>query len=265
MKKFFAYIILALSISGCKFDQPPVPSSITNTDHYVHGYWIFDDVDIEVGSSGHLQNGYNMPLLKIKPSESAYLVSYLSVDDRLEEYYALCRRYNDFSYDPFGGYKYTENEYYFVNYPLRIFSSFDFSSIDIVSDKDFDETHPAGVSLADIVMLSTFWGRPELDHYYHSKTRGSFYNGSWFYEGFSYGQLLFERLDALTSYELSLIGMQSSSANEDNYESRSRETFCIGALTFADAPTQEMEHTFTVTLTTVDGAELTAEAYVRWD
>ncbi len=263
MKKFFTYIILALLIS-CYRRMHDVPPVFANTDHFVHGYWIFDDIDIDVKIHASIQDGYNPPCLRIKPSESAYLVSYLSTGDQLEEYYALCRRYNDFGYDPFGGYK--PRDYVFVNRPLHVFSSIDFVSIDIVSNMDFDETHPAGTSLADITMLSTFWGRPILDgNTSPDIIKFEPYNGAAF-ANWTYGYRRYKRLDALTPYELSVIGMQSSlSTTDEYYEDHYREDFCIGAITFAKAPTQGFEHTFTVTLTAVDGREFKAQAYARWN
>lgn len=244
---------------GCKSDQPPIPIPTADTDHYVHGYWIYDNIDLEahIGAMGGGKDGYYAPVLKIKLPESAYIVSYLSAGNMLEEYLALCRKYDDFGYPLLNGYK-------IVNRPINVFSGIEFSSVDIVSDTDFDEEHPAGTSLADIAMLSTWWGMPYLDRHNKRNTRGPYADGSWFEEGLQIGMQLFERLCDLTPYHLSVIGMQDINSSDEYWQVNYKRNFCVGAITFSQVPTCGLKHTFTVTMTTVGGRKFEAQAKVTW-
>lgn len=157
------------------------------------------------------------------------------------------------------------NYYYvkFVNRPMNVFSGIEFSSIDMVSDMDFDEEHPAGTSLADIAMLSTYWGRPELDRYYRPD-KGSSANCSYYPESAQAGIRLFRSPDALTPDNLSLIGMQGINSSDTYYEVVYKQQFYIGAITFSQMPTCGLKHTFTVTMTTVDGRKFESQVYAYW-
>lgn len=260
MKRLLIYFAIILSISGCKSDQPPIPPTVTDTDHFVHGYWIYDDIELEVDIDGSSYNdGYMYPELRIKLPESAYMVSYLSVGDMLDEYLALCRKYDDFGIDPFyGG---SRDNFSVVNRPTHVFSGVDFSSIDVVSNNDFDEKHHAGTSLADIAMFTTTSGRHQLDtNTARPKTKSS-YDGCWQFGG---QELLYERLDALTPYHLSVIGMQDINSSDEYFEVNYKRNFCVGAITFSQVPTCGLKHTFTVTMTTVDGRKFEAQVYAYW-
>ena len=52
---------------------------------------------------------------------------------------------------------------YIDSRPERIFSGISFRSVDLVCDKDFDEQHPAGTSLADISQLHSKSAMPLFD------------------------------------------------------------------------------------------------------
>lgn len=264
MKRLLIYFAIILSISGCKCGERPELVTVTDTDHFVHGYWIYDDIELEarIGVMGGDKDGYYAPVLKIKLPESAYMVSYLSVGDMLEEYLALCRKYDDFGVDPFyGG---SRDGFAVVNRPINVFSGIEFSSVDIVSNTDFDEEHPAGTSLADIAMLSTWWGMPYLDRHNKQNTRGPYADGSWFEEGLQTGMQLFERLCDLTPYHLSVIGMQDINSSDEYWQVNYKRNFCVGAITFSQVPTCGLKHTFTVTMTTVDGRKFEAQVYAYW-
>ncbi len=98
-------------------------------------------LDLPAGDKGALAIGI---------PESAYYVWFASVRKKRELYLDLCRKYDDFDYKEIMD---MPSTIYIDSRPERIFSGISFRSVDLVCDKDFDEQHPAGTSLADISQL----------------------------------------------------------------------------------------------------------------
>lgn len=242
-----------------------MPGTFVDTDHYVHGYWIFDDIELKTDAINIKNSNItdSTPLLKIKLPESAYMVSFISTGELLEMYYDFCRKYDDFGRDPFEGYTYAEGQYEYVHCPMRVFSGVDFSSIDVVSDKDIDEDHPAGTSLADIAVFSTRCARYHLENK-KARSAADYTEDEVQWFPMSEGRFISRRFDKLTLEQLSVIGIQTYYSEEEGAEKLYREDFILGGITFMCAPDKLLYNTLTVTMTTVDGRKFEAQAKVTW-
>jgi len=103
---------------------------------YVVGFYDFNTVWLELTEKG------NIALYWCDATE---IVTFQSEGKESERYDLLCTKYNDLSY-----YKKTR---YIVNIGCREYASNEITSIDVVSNVDFDVEHPAGSSLSDVVRL----------------------------------------------------------------------------------------------------------------
>ncbi len=157
-------------------------------------------------------------------SEYLDLGNYQSTGALKESYDALCQKHNDMTYnrefvtrDGFG--------------PHRTMSlGIDFTSIDIVSDADFDEDHRAGESLADITGFWCVSYRPYIDSNYTLDVPNT-----------NLGKVstIRESLTYITpGNKLSLLEARYSN---------------MVTLFFQSLPTLSKSHTFTVTMTADDG------------
>jgi hypothetical protein len=148
------------------------------------------------------------------------LGGYGSTGTQKEVYDALCEKNNDMTYLRdfviFDGYRPFQTSCIGV----------DFLSIDITSDSPFDEEHPAGVSLGDIVTFSSSSLKPYIDSgYTFTRDNGSVYHS------------IRKHLNELSQEDLILLGQPPH----------------IGILLFDSEPTLSKTHTFTVTMTADDG------------
>lgn len=105
-----------------------------------------------------------------------------------------------------------------------------YAGIKIVSDADFDENHPAGSSLADIIMClyGTYW--PYIQSNYLDTPDNSH----------AKSVDVLKRINELTVEDLTLI--------------RTTDKFYF-YLYFLNTPTLATQHNFTITMTTVEGEE----------
>ena len=155
-----------------------------------------------------------------KPSEEQY-----------NKYVELCNKHEDYGYTHQVRYlifkdKNTNNgQGYIPNYTYWDITPI---LIDVVSNADYDETHPAGTSLNDITLFTTFSPYPFIKNGYTGK---EFVKNK-------------KTLDKYTQDDFKLVfclddvSTFSEDLDRDNY----------GALTFAKEPTKSKEHTFTVTI-----------------
>lgn len=105
-----------------------------------------------------------------------------------------------------------------------------YAGIQIVSDADFDENHPAGSSLADIIMClyGTYW--PYIQSNYLDTPDNSH----------AKSVDVLKRINELTVEDLTLI--------------RTTDKFCF-ELYILNTPTLATQHNLTITMTTVEGEE----------
>ena len=143
------------------------------------------------------------------------------------------------------------------------FTDKDFRSIEVVSDTDFDEAHPAGTRLDDVMMFCS--ASPWRFIRSHYVEQGE-WNAGVPAEVYRYfGTVLpydtewkscyhpvYGKVSELTADDLTLLGGDDGG----------RRMGMIGVLTFLARPDRAATHTLTVTLTSVDGERYSACAAV---
>ena len=168
-----------------------------------------------------------------------------------KKYDQLCIKHNDISY----------NQYHvFMGKPPRdeetvAYFACDFTEITVTADKDFDETHPAGTDLSDIVRFMSWSpykyilsGYSKYYHYDKSDVSTTFdsmmrryMNKECFYEKMEYYPID-KPLKDLTAEDLILVGYKALST--------------LGMLYFDKLPTGEGEYEVAVTIRTDDNRNL---------
>lgn len=154
--------------------------------------------------------------------------TYTPTDEQYNKYIELCNKHKDYGYThkikvlPFkgedSGCGYVSGYTYWDITPV---------SIDVISNADFDENHPAGARLNDIVLFTTFSPYPFIKNGYTGK---EFVKNK-------------KTLDQYTQDDFKLIFCVAeapiySYIDEDNF----------GCLSFTTEPTVNKEHTLTITI-----------------
>ncbi len=212
MKRIVLFILVVFSLISCKKETVFLRS-------YVTRYIGVDEImlkesDLNSGYINILYKGYN-------------LGNYYDTGKLKESYDALCEKHNDMTYNR----EVTlivGDEYYTPCIGA------DFTSIDVVSNSDYDEVHLAESSLGDIVLFMSQSLKPFIDSNYTSQCEYNIYCAS------PVENLLTE----LTPDQLTMLGEFGYSA--------------IGSLKFTTQPTLSKTHKFTVTMTADDGRVFTA-------
>lgn len=160
------------------------------------------------------------------------LGNYKSTGALKESYDALCEKHNDMTF-------LRETVTWGPSGPREVYLlGVDFLSIDITSDSDFDDEHPAGSSLGDIVKLNSYSLKPYIDSGYKLLAP----NGTVYHP-------VYEFVSELTPEQLILLGQRDY----------------IGSLRFETQPTLSKTHKFTVTMIADDGREFTASIDMEFD
>lgn len=211
MKRIILLLITALSLGSCDSARKAFLRS------YVMEYYDAESIEL----LGWPQNKE----MRIMFTNYKTIGNYESTGAERKAYDALCEKHNDMTYNR--------------NFPVwdhgRIVTSslgIDFVSIEIVSDADFDDLHPVGESLGDIVRFSSYSLRPYVDSGYTLEANANLY-------GFTViGGLLSEisSNNTLTLLGRPWIGEQAELE-----------------LWLESDPTLSKTHTFTVTMTADDG------------
>lgn len=228
MKKTFFIPILAIAFSLCSCERKPDEGGGGDPVYlylrsYIMTYYDFEALELTLSMDGEIIiNEYpNEGVDGVLGSRNKWLGSYNSTGAMKVAYDALCEKHNDMEYnrdfvvfDGFGPHH---------TYGLGV----DFTSIDIVSNADFDDEHPAGSSLGNIVAFRSLSLKPFIDSNYtiegDTPERYTVIQG-----------LLFE----LTPEQLVLLGRRYGD---------------LATLSFEKEPTLSKTHTFTVTMTADDG------------
>jgi hypothetical protein len=139
-------------------------------------------------------------------------------------YETLCEKYGDTSFN--------RTVKLYTSNPFRpTAQAYSFVSINIVSNTDYDESHLAGTSLNDLVMINYKTFKPFID---------SGYNG---YEGLNdyqqYSTAVQKTVSEIETNDLMLLNAMKSSLND----------YSIAFLAFEETPTLSKEHLITVTCT----------------
>lgn len=177
-----------------------------------------------------------------------------------EVYDSLCRKHNDLHYNQYRSFPKEVNDYSSVTYNCR-----DFLSIEVVCDKDFDEQHPAGASLCDIVRFMSWspykYIASGYSKYYNynawtlseafKELMPIYFSDEWFQESTSATCYPIDKMAKdLTPSDLILLG--------HNYPG------FLGMLYFENGPRQPGEYTITVTLNCDDGYVISNSAKMRF-
>lgn len=137
----FCGAVIALGLlTGCDvYEWVKSPS-------YVDCYVNLESINLSVESSDHqcirITHGTDFPLI-------AYGLRSKGASEK-EKYDQLCKKHNDLSYN-----KYRSLSKH-VEYDSVTYAEYDFTEITVTSDKDYDEAHPAGESLSDIVRFMSW-------------------------------------------------------------------------------------------------------------
>ena len=155
-------ITLAFMVSGCD------PETLKKCRSYVGGY--IELKEIELGSKdSEPHEGYDLELSRCimiyhKSILPEMFYSMESTGKDGEVYDQLCIKHSDMSYNKI-------RSIGLVIDSTPVYIDCDFLSIDIWSDVDFDESHPAGRSLADIVRFMSWspykYIKSGYSEYYH--------------------------------------------------------------------------------------------------
>lgn len=101
---------------------------------YITKYKLYEDIELDTTMAGNIV---------IRGHKITEHYSYDSDGNNRERYDELCKLHNDISYN-------TKRSY--MASPLwGVCSAVDFKSISVISDSDFDDAHPKGTTLNDIV------------------------------------------------------------------------------------------------------------------
>lgn len=167
----------------------------------------------------------------------------------LDEYDRLCHKHNDLSYNKYRSFHASNAS------EGAVYNDKDFESIEVFSDKDFDELHPAGASLADIVRFVSWSpsryigsGYSEFYHYDPSFLSGTFQSVM---RTYCTGETFSPQTDA-TCYPIDkmLVGL-----NPDDLILLGQDSpWLIGVLCFEARPSESERYKITVRMTTDSGA-----------
>lgn len=179
---------------------------------------------------------------------------YCHVGANLEKFKELAERHGDLNYK--GGFHYGKYDFYYISDELsgssdskpEVLLSKDFEAVNIVADKDWDDTHPAGASLNDLFEFS-------VDNCYKYIENG--YTGVQEYKE-----------EDVFPGALPLIYRYAARISKPVAELQSGDMWCLYGyyiITFSlpaavEYPQSDEEFVFTVTLTTYEGEEIVLEA-----
>ncbi len=148
---------------------------------------------------------------------------YTDTGEKKEQYDAFCEKYGDMTY----------NRKVFVYYgEISSFQMYSFVSVEITSDADYDDLHPAGSSLADLFIFDATSAKPFVDSGYEM------HEYVWFGDGKIHKTPyypIYKKVSDVIPYDFLMLSSGSTGAG--------------GHLHFESLPTLSQTHTFTVTFT----------------
>lgn len=233
---------------GCDVYQP------TKCRSYVGGYVQMNAIDIwqEKGMPSYL-----IVHLKEEPPVKTYHMCSTGKD--AEIYTRLCTKHEDMTYNKVRsiGPAIEDSTPFFVDC--------DFTSIEVFADKDFNEEHPAGSNLGDIVRFMSWSpikyiksGYSELHIYNPEELSSAFYPimREYFMENY------FQRGALSTCYPIDKLICDTDS--DDLVLLGHDAPGFLGALYFEMSPDDEKEFVITVTFNTDDGKSLSATTMMKF-
>lgn len=204
MKKTIVHVLALLFIcSSCSSDKQEDGHWV---QHYIATYAAGEYILLPL----HEHKGFALTLDKTKFISSPDKYPGIKADRYLE----IAERNGDMSYNRFADYAWEFRTAYADN----------FASMHLTSDKEWDQAHPAGSSLDDLIWV-----------------KGACY-GPFIRNGYTGDEILYidKTLDQIGSDELSVVCDRGTYRNPDFY--------------FLSVPLTDEEHTLTLTITTTEGA-----------
>lgn len=277
MKKVLFALFAMVAAVSCNTGELPPPriASFVDIEHRVHGYWLFDGIEMWEPGSSVLESGIYVPRVHIGMSKPECLAAFNSEGEVFERYIERCDRFGDWGCDYYSYYsnllaKGAIDGIKIVDYPYVIYSGVEFVKIDVTCESDFDTDHPAGASLSDIMVLATFTHRPIIDGLDGKTCYDPVPDSEWDprlkpvdrpFVDIQPGYLVYKRLDRLTEYDLSMIG---------EWEYRSMDTssvkrYYLGKMYFLRIPDKLGAYKFRISFVTSDGREMVMHPTYQWE
>ena len=226
MKRLILLSISAMLLStGCDVSKTRLFKS------YITEYSYNKNIELKITNKG------NIAIYRKYTSEDDHIktASYYSKSkgEEKKRYDELCKIHNDLSYN--------KKRSYIVVPIWGICSAIDFREIDVISDKDFDSEHPAGMSLKDIVRFVSVSPKKFIDSGY-KETFNWEKNEPNFFAKDSMIPTMFQP----ESWNYFPINGLLKDIGTDEMQMLPEDTH--GILFFDKEPTAEKEHTLTVTI-----------------
>ena len=220
-------LLLLLGMVSC------TPVKTTTFESYILVYRSIIGEDII--SFKHEENG----IIRFYIDDESRTYSYFSSNsEKKEKYLELCKKNNDISFNKkltYAGYPHWGGEYLAES----------ITSIEIISDNDFDDKHPAGTSLADIVKFNAYTAKPFIDSGY----KGDVYQ----YNG-----------DEVSVDDTKVWTKISKKISELELEDLMLLEVEFMSLEFISMPTLKKEHNLTVKLSFENGQETIVNCQKTW-
>lgn len=249
-------IISILVFWGCHEMDEDMKWYHYESDSYVTRYLSFDEIQlVQHPAYPHT----SALLIEAVMNKQGYSCFSTDEDEQLK-YEAKCDLYNDHG----GSFKWTTNQEFGCR---NTQADRDFVSIDIVSENDWDESHPAGTSLNDVFRFASsspykyiasgykksyFWMNEELPEYVHKYYAGVAYDRAYDEKSM---HLVHGLVSELSSDDLILLG--------DCIEGMPKYVR-LGALFPVNKPTGSKTHNLTLTMVDTEGNVLTATAKINF-
>jgi|GEM_PF-4255384 len=131
-RSFITIVITAAALTSCTLTRS------YHCDSYVQQYYNME------GLSLSLDHEQDSVWVNLNGAEVSFAGSFISKGEEKQVYDRLCEKNNDLGFD---------REVVVIDDKFVTGYSFNINSISITSDKDWDEAHPAGSSLADVFVV----------------------------------------------------------------------------------------------------------------
>lgn len=258
MKKYAVLTVMAALLLGACEQKVGDKYEWAHSDSFVVQYWTFDTLEAScIASDNNRLNLY----LRNSPGHTNVQYGVLSEDAQLQQRYKdKCTEHGDRGF-PFE----------FLYGPDLMPNSFpdkDFTEIEVVSDADFDERHPAGSRLDDLMLFCSAspwrfissgyseqadWSDKDIPavmrHYYGIVEPYDTKNSRYYHP-------VYGKASEMGADDLTLLGGDDGGSGRMGL---------IGVLTFMKEPDSAGEHTITVTMVTSDGERYSGSTLVTFD
>ena len=217
-------LIMIVQFQGCDVVEYKTFKSYVNT------YYKYNDINLSLTPTGNIM---------ISGASFDKHYSWKSVGGDKDVYENLCKIHNDISYDKKRG--------YIVGTDWGHCSTFDFNRIDVISNIDFDQKHPAGTSLNDIIRFISVSPKKYIDSNYINTY--DWLNGT--PDSFKKEQEMYNFRNGIESKNYYPINKLLSEMSINEMVMMPSEHF--GYLIFEATPTEFKEHQLTITVSLSDG------------